>query len=269
MTDVVLNEHGRIRRADAYGVSHYPVVLREPLIALKMMRETGLRATLGHIRIIALIRLLNRFDDNARMRAFPARLSDATNASADQARIADPQELAEAVHCAPIPATALTWTLGALDLDPRAHHFVDVGSGWGYALGIAAQYPFRKLTGIEFAGEFHKMACTNMDALAAAGSLDRTRVELRHESALESELPQEPLVLLLANPFGPAVMRPFIERVAQSHRDNPRPITVIYVNPKHADLFERSDVEELALKGTDAWKLRLFGPYAVRAYRWR
>lgn len=269
MSDLALHDEGRIRRADAYGLSHYPAVLREPLIALRMMRENGLRATLGHVRVIALIRLLNRLDDNARMRAFPARLAEATNAGADKLRMADPRELADAVHCAPIPATALRWTLDALGLDPKEHHFVDIGSGWGYALGIAAQYPFRKLTGIEFAGEFHDMACTNMDALAAAGDLERSRVDLRHESALEAALPQEPLVILLANPFGPAVMRPFIERVAQSHRANPRPITIIYINPKHAELFARPDVEEVTLRGRAAWKLRHFGPYQSRVFRWR
>lgn len=64
-------------------------------------------------------------------------------------------------------------------------------------------------------------------------------------------------------------MRPFIERVAQSHRANPRPITVIYINPKHAELFARPDVEEVPLRGRAAWKLRHFGPYQSRVFRWR
>lgn len=269
MDQIAIEAQGRVRQADRYGLAHYPALLREPLIAARMVREAGVVQTLRHIRTIGLIRLLTMFDDARRMAAFPARNAGAVNASATHLRASDPQEAAAAVHCAPIPATALTWALGALDVDPRDRHFVDVGSGWGYALGVAAGYPFRRLTGIEFAGEFHAMACANMDALAASGALERDRVRLLHESALAAELPAEPLVILLANPFGEPVMRPFIERIAASHRENPRPVTVIYVNPKHADLFERPDVEEIALRGRDAWKLRLLGPYEARAYRWR
>lgn len=257
---------GRVRKSDEFGLASYPAVIREPLVALQMLRKRGLRKTLSHVRVIALLRILHLIDDRARMASFEKVLSEATNPQAGRARVASDVELASAVHCAPIPATALTWALSALDLDPADYHFVDVGSGWGYALAAAGAYPFRHLTGIEFAGEFHDMACANFDNLARKGTIDRDRVSLLHESALESKLPPGPLVILLANPFGEAVMRPFLERVAESHRDDPRPITILYVNPKHASLFDRDDMKEIPLKGPSAQLLRWFGPYPVRVF---
>ena len=259
---------GRVRKSVEFGFANYPAIIREPLIALKMLQKRGIQKTLSHVRVIALLRFLHLIDDRKRMSSIEQVLGEATNAQAGRARVASDVELDSAVHCAPIPATALTWTLSAIDLDLADYHFVDVGSGWGYALAVAGVYPFRHLTGIEFAGEFHDMACANFDNLARNGTIDRDRVTLLHASALETELPPGPLMILLANPFGEAVMRPFLERVADSHRRNPRPITILYVNPKHASLFGRDDVVEIPLKGPSAQLLRWFGPYPVRVFCW-
>ena len=266
---VALDEtDGRVRSSLEFGLTSCPAVIREPLIALRMIRKRGLRRTLSHIRVIALLRLLHLLDDRSRMAALEKVLDEATNAQAGRARVSSDVELEAAVHCAPIPATALIWTLRALDCNPADFHFVDVGSGWGYALATAGAYPFRHLTGIEFAGEFHDMACANIDHLARERKIDRNRVSLVHGSALETELPPGPLMILLANPFGEAVMRPFLERVAKSHRHDPRPIVILYVNPKHASLFNRPDVEELPLSGPGARLLRCFGPYSVKVFSW-
>jgi len=52
--------------------------------------------------------------------------------------------------------------------------------------------------------------------------------------AAEYEFPQGPLIVYLYNPFDAAVMSP----VAQKLRRHEGDLWVIYVNPRHGDLFD-------------------------------
>jgi hypothetical protein len=61
-------------------------------------------------------------------------------------------------------------------------------------------------------------------------------------------------------------MRAFLDRIESSLRENPRPITVIYVNPADHHLFGRSGIVEVPLHGRAAWLLKLLSPFEVRAY---
>jgi hypothetical protein len=243
-------------------------VARELREGLAMLAREGVSRTARHVRTIALIRLHNHFCDRRRVGDFVAGDLRAVIAQEGRAKVAFQGEHAAAVHCAPLPAKTLQWALDALDLAPDAYHFLDVGSGWGYSLAVAAERPFPRLTGIEFAGEFHDMAVANLGVIGRQGRLAPGRVTLRHESALNAELPAEPLVILLANPFGAEVMLPFLQRVEESHRANPREIVVVYANPVHAELFSRFQTRELKLGGRAGLLLRLASPYRVRAYRW-
>src|SRR6185436_6704832 len=99
-------------------------------------------------------------------------------------------------------------------------------------------------------------------------SVAQSPVELRNESALETELPGGLILMFAFNPFREQVMRPFLERIDVSVRNNPRPVMLIYVNPAEAHLLARAGVRELPLKGPKALLLKLFSPYRVRLYAW-
>lgn len=51
--------------------------------------------------------------------------------------------------------------LGDLGIDYRKYAFVDVGSGKGRTLFVAAEYPFEKTIGVEFAEELHNTTLRN------------------------------------------------------------------------------------------------------------
>lgn len=259
---------GAANKADQYGLGSYPAIIREPLVAIRMLASAGVVATVDHVRTISLLRLHNRLVDRRRRAKFVDVLERATNAEPLRVRSTTPEEVVQAVHCAPLPSKTILWAIDAADIDPAGYHLVDVGSGWGFALAVASELPFRGLTGIEFDRGFHDMAVRNFDAFAANGSVAPGRVALKHESALEAELPGEPLVVLLANPFGELIMARFLDRLAASVKKDPRPVVILYVNPTQAHLFDRSELDEIALRGTAATLLRLFSPYRVRAYRW-
>jgi hypothetical protein len=47
--------------------------------------------------------------------------------------------------------------------------FIDIGSGKGRVLLLAAEFPFRKIVGVEFSPELHATAQRNLTRLRAAG----------------------------------------------------------------------------------------------------
>lgn len=127
-----------------------------------------------------------------------------------------------------------TRAIDALEVDLRDYAFVDLGSGKGRAVLMAARLPFRKIVGVEFAAELHAVARANLAALPAA---DQARVSLVHDDAVACALPEGPLVVYLYHPFGPAIIRPVATRLLDECRATGRAMRVVYVNPQHADVW--------------------------------
>jgi hypothetical protein len=128
----------------------------------------------------------------------------------------DPDEFANAV--------------ASLDIEHQDFTFIDLGSGKGRALVLALSYPFRRIVGVEFALELHRVAEANLISLAAMGTNVR-RIELFHADVMSFNFPEEPSVIYLYAPFEGDVMRKMVRRVLQSYAANPRPIFILYANP--------------------------------------
>lgn len=258
----------RISNAARYGVEHHTGARRFLRIAAGMLRDNGMRATALHLRISAMLRL-HRWLFDARIEArMPKALAGRTDLKGMNLRAGSDKEKRAALHCSAVSSKTFHWALAALGIEYKKYHFVDIGSGWGYALLLAAQYPFRRVTGVEFARELYQNACANIDWAHGKGLFKAPLVETRFESALESEIPDGPVLFFLFNPFGEAVMKDFVTRIERSVRQQPRPIVLVYVNPAEHRCFVRPDVMPLPLKGLAAVLLRWFSPFKVNAYCW-
>jgi hypothetical protein len=259
---------GAFTKAQEYGVERYPAMVRDLLIGLRMVQKAGVKSALAHARSAALRRAHHLLVDKHLHARLPSTDFGEIALQGLALHTSASYEASAAFNSGITPSKTLHWTMAALGLDVARYHFVDIGSGWGSIVLLAADYSFRSVTGVEFAEELHRKACANLEWARANGLATRSTVELRNESALETELPGGPIVMFMFNPFGEPVMRPFLERIDASVRDNPRAIILIYVNPAEAHLLARPGVSELALKGPKAWLLKLFGPYRVRVYCW-
>ncbi len=120
--------------------------------------------------------------------------------------------------------------LEALRITHEEFTFIDLGSGKGRALLLALRFSFRRIVGVEFAQELHDIARTNLARYSATGGAGTERISLVHADATEFELPLEPLVIYLYNPFNAHVMKEIVGRVLESHLAHPRPLYVIYAN---------------------------------------
>jgi SAM-dependent methyltransferase len=125
----------------------------------------------------------------------------------------------------------------ALGIDFPRYTFIDLGCGKGRTLLIAAQVPFRRVRGVEFAPALHAAAETSIAAACGPRLCDDVRAELA--DAAEYPVPDGPLVVFMYNPFFGSVLDRVLANLARSHREQPRDVRVIYWNPVHAALFGR------------------------------
>jgi hypothetical protein len=118
--------------------------------------------------------------------------------------------------------------------------FIDFGSGKGRVLLMAAEYPFQKIVGVEFARELYAIAGLNL--------LRRPdpRIDLIHGDVTHYDPPASPLVVFLFNPFGAPVVADAARALLDSWRSHRRPISVIYVNPMHANEWINAGWRETA-----------------------
>lgn len=131
-----------------------------------------------------------------------------------------------------IDPTEFADAMAALDIDSRRYTFVDLGAGKGRALILAAELPFQRLIGVEFAEELATIAEANFARLRASHPA-MSEVEIIRQDAGEFRLPITPTVLFLYNPFGARTMTKVARNAHASLAQNPRELLVLYVNPMH------------------------------------
>jgi SAM-dependent methyltransferase len=113
--------------------------------------------------------------------------------------------------------------------------FVDMGSGKGRMLFVAAEYPFHKVVGVEFSLELHEEAVRNIQRY-----ISRKRrcgeIEAVLADAAAFPFPEGKLVVYLFNPFGPEVMGRMLENLAASLQRNPRHVVILLIWPECGEL---------------------------------
>jgi SAM-dependent methyltransferase len=113
--------------------------------------------------------------------------------------------------------------------------FIDMGSGKGRMLFVAAEYPFRKVIGVEFSNDLHEEAVANIKRYKYPGQRCAD-IESVHADAAEFEFPDENLVIYMFNPFGPEVMGRMLANLERSIERHPRHVVVVMLWPEHSDL---------------------------------
>ena len=119
--------------------------------------------------------------------------------------------------------------------------FIDMGSGKGRVLFVAAEYPFRKVIGVEFSNALHAEAMANLKRYRYSGRRCAD-IEPVHVDARDFEFPDDNLVIYLFNPFGPEVMERMLANLERSLERHPRHAIVVMLWPDHSDVVERMSI---------------------------
>jgi SAM-dependent methyltransferase len=130
----------------------------------------------------------------------------------------------------PTPADVFHEMIAKIPFDPREFVFVDLGSGKGKVLMLAAQYPFRKVLGVELWEDLHQIALANLDSFRERADCATDVTSIRMDAA-EFPLPEEPLVLYFFNPFPEAVLARALANLRESLARAPRRVYVLFYGP--------------------------------------
>ncbi len=130
--------------------------------------------------------------------------------------------------------------LGNLAIDFSEFTFIDIGSGKGRVLLMAADYSFRRVIGVELLPELHRVAQENI-AKYQTDSQRCFAIEAICGDAREFGFPDEPLVLYLFNPLPESTLAELVVNLEHSLRKHPRPIFLIYHNPLLEHVLTRCD----------------------------
>jgi SAM-dependent methyltransferase len=115
--------------------------------------------------------------------------------------------------------------------------FIDLGSGMGRIVLRAAEYPFKRVIGVEMSPELHEIAVENLEACR-----DRWRcgdVELVCSDVLAYDFPDDVTTVFIYNSFEGEIFDRAIAKVLASVDRAPRELQIIYRNPiEHRRLME-------------------------------
>lgn len=127
--------------------------------------------------------------------------------------------------------------LTVLPIQREHYFFVDLGSGKGRTLIIAAQLGFAKIVGVEFSP--HLVRVCNHNLKRCMGKEGMANIEVLCMDAAGFPFPPGALVVYLYNPFRGRTMRRVIENLGSSWATNPRDILIVYFSPTCERLFDR------------------------------
>lgn len=164
------------------------------------------------------------------------------------AAIASPNWM-HGIGYAPVPFADLADVLNRLDLPWEAYTFVDLGAGKGRALFVAAEFPFKHVTGVEYS----RRLATVLQSNIASYRNPRRRcwsMDGIFGDAAEYAFPSDPLVLFFHHPFETVVFRQVVKRLEASLEAHPRRIVAIYYDPKCEQVFAQSTSFQRILQGS-------------------
>ena len=155
-----------------------------------------------------------------------------------QALDATSENLFHSSHYQPTKARPLLKLLRKLNL-PRDAVFLDIGSGKGRALLIAALFGFKKVIGVEFSSQLCELAKKNVDAFAKIAK-SHSPIEIVEADAANYRFRPEHNIFYFFNPFGAVVLEKVLDNIRASVQEAPRRIWLIYNNPKHHTVVDQS-----------------------------
>lgn len=120
--------------------------------------------------------------------------------------------------------------------DPSPYTFIDLGSGKGRMLFVAAELPFSRIIGVEFSASLHKKAVQNLTQFRFRKQGCK-HIESVLSDAAEYEFPEGNLVLYLFNPFGADTIRRVLANLERSLQRSPRHVLILLLWPQNEHLF--------------------------------
>jgi SAM-dependent methyltransferase len=129
--------------------------------------------------------------------------------------------------------------LDSLDIDFPKFTFIDLGSGKGRTMLMAAEYPFRRIVGVELLPDLNRVAEDNI-RIYKNESQRCFDISPVCADAREYEFPPEPILLYLFHPLSRTGLERVVTNLRSSLQAWARPVILIYYNPVLEDVLRNS-----------------------------
>ncbi len=103
---------------------------------------------------------------------------------------------------------------------------------------IAGEFGFKRVIGVELSPDLARGARANLEIVSRAFPM-RPKAELIEGDAGEFIFPLGPLVIYLFHPFHPPVLRRVAAQLHRALQTGPRPVHILYLNPRYPWLLDR------------------------------
>ena len=123
------------------------------------------------------------------------------------------------------------------------NHFVDIGCGKGRVMCVAAAFAAKNITGIDLSKEFCEAAKKNLSTTKKTYSDFQFKVY--NNDAFYFDIDDDVDCIFMFNPFDETIMSGLMENIEISLENNPRKITIIYVNPLEKHLLLEYDYNQI------------------------
>jgi len=148
-------------------------------------------------------------------------------------------QMEHSMHYGPIGEDEFMETVNSFSLRHEELSFIDIGSGKGRALLLASFFPFRKIIGVEISEMLHDAAVRNIKIFKDKRQKCTDLVAICEDGST-FEIPNEPLLIFLCNPFDDHVMHLVVSHIEDSLKTHPRKIYIWYVKPCYRSALDGS-----------------------------
>ncbi|MBC5828748.1 MAG: class I SAM-dependent methyltransferase [Candidatus Eremiobacteraeota bacterium] len=153
--------------------------------------------------------------------------------------------VAHATHYEPTPVRDFAQFMNALCVDFTKSTFVDIGSGMGRVVLLAARHPFKQIVGIELSPALHEVAVENLKRWMDPRQRCKD-IRLVRADASTFDFPAGNLVVYLYNPFRQPVLTGLLENILGSPRIA-REVLLCYHTPTEREAIEKTRAFELLI----------------------
>jgi len=160
------------------------------------------------------------------------------------------------------PIAVLHKIIRRLKVDRRRFTFIDLGSGKGRVLLIAAQYPFKSVIGIEFSNKLHNISLNNIEKFAVLGFTKTTLTSINCDAGEFDFSHIGDKIIFCYNPFGADLMNRVLDNLLlPPHRQEET--IFIYLGPMPPAVSEKLTPFQIIAKGEFLSEFGFFERYSI------
>lgn len=115
--------------------------------------------------------------------------------------------------------------------------FIDIGSGKGRILILAAEYGFQNIKGIELSSNLSAIAESNIRTFKSKTNYSG-QIQIINTDATKYKFEITDNIIFMYNPFNGIIFEKVIDNIKLSLEKHPRQITIIYMNPTERQMLE-------------------------------